>query len=295
MRRRGILAAFGAVLLSPAAMAKAKITLVASFSVLGDMVSRIAGDRAEVVTLVGPNGDAHTYEPSPGDVKELAAARLVFVNGLGLEPWMERLALSAGYTGPLVTASEGVATRTMDEDGATVIDPHAWQDLRNGQIYVRNIVRALSEADAANAEFYRRSGDAYAAEMTLLDREVRQQIATVPSQKRRVITSHDAFGYFGAAYGVEFLAPEGLSTEAEASAGDLARLMDQIRREGIKALFLENISDPRMMEMIASETGTKLGGALYSDALSPPGGQAPHYTDMFRNNVPKLVAAMAEN
>jgi zinc/manganese transport system substrate-binding protein len=292
-----LIALIGLVLLAVATpgMAADKLHLVVSFSVLGDMVGRIAGDHAEITTLVGPDGDAHTFEPSPADAKEVASAKLVFVNGLGLDKWIESLAHSAGYQGPVITASSGIKTRTMIEDNETITDPHAWQDLRNGEIYAANIADALIKADPHNAADYARNRDAYVAELAALDEDVRQQIAAVPAAKRRVITSHDAFGYFGAAYGIEFLAPEGLSTEAEASAGDLKKLMTQIKREGINALFLENITDPRMMTMIAGETGVELGGSLFSDALSPPDGPAPTYVGMFKNNVPKLLAGMAKN
>ena len=292
-----LVALIGLVLLVGATpgMAADKLRLVASFSILGDMVSRIAGDHAEVLTLVGPDGDAHTFEPSPADAKEVSSAKVVFVNGLGLDKWIESLAHSAAYQGPVITVSSGIKTRTMMEDNETITDPHAWQDLRNGEIYAANIAAALIAADPPNAADYGKNRDAYVAELAALDDGVRQQFASVPAAKRRVITSHDAFGYFGAAYGIEFLAPEGLSTEAEASAGDLSKLMNQIKSEGIKALFIENITDPRMMTMIASETGVELGGALFSDALSPPDGPAPTYIAMFKNNVPKLLEGMAKN
>jgi zinc/manganese transport system substrate-binding protein len=293
------IAAFALSVLVASASAAEKPNIVVSFSILGDMVKEIAGDHADVTTLVGPDGDAHTFEPSPADAKKIADADLIFLNGLGLEPWMEPLTKSAEYKGPLVVASSGIEARTMiEEEGGssqTVTDPHAWQDLRNGAIYAANIVAALSQADPSHATDYKSTGDAYIAALQALDGDIRKQITMVPSTKRRVITSHDAFGYFGAAYGVEFLAPEGLSTESEASAGDIAKLVDQIKREGIKALFVENVTDPRMIEMIGKETGVKLGGALYSDALSPPGGPAPNYIAMFKNNVPKLVAAMVDN
>ncbi len=286
--------AIATVLAGPAAAAD-RIKVVASFSILGDMVAAIARDKAEVTTLVGPNSDAHMFEPSPADAKAVNEADLIFVNGLGLDGWMERLAAAAGSHVRIVTATAGIRPRTMEEDGAQTVDPHAWQDLKNGVAYAQTIASALSEADAVNAESYRSAADTYIRELEELDREVRRQIETVPEEKRRVITSHDAFGYFGAAYGVDFLAAEGINTEAETTARNLARLMDQIKDKGIKALFIETIADPRMMEMIATETGAEMGGALYSDALSEPSGPAPHYTDMFRANVPKLVSAMLRN
>src|SRR5262245_33113144 len=281
------------------AHAAEKIQVVASFSILGDMAAEIAGDKADIVVLVGANGDAHTFEPSPADARKLSDSKLVLVNGLGLDGWMERLVAASGYTGPVIVASRGIEPRTMIEEepgsSRTVIDPHAWQDLTNGIVYVANIVDALAKADPANAADYRARGERYVDRLRALDADIRREIAKVPSAKRRVITSHDAFGYFAGAYGVEFLAPEGISTESEPSATDLARLIDQIKREGIRTLFVENITDPRMIKMIADETGAEIGGTLFSDAISPPDGPAPHYVDMVANNVPKLVAAMLKN
>ena len=293
------LAALVALSLVLPVRAAEKIQVVASFSILGDMAAEIAGDKADILVLVGPNGDAHAFEPSPADAKKLSDSKLVLVNGLALDGWMDRLAKASGYTGPVVIASSGIEPRTMigEESGSseTVVDPHAWQDLSNGVVYVSNIVEALAKADPANAADYRARGERYIGRLRALDADIRREIAKVPPARRRVITSHDAFGYFAGAYGVEFLAPEGISTESEPSASDLARLIDQIRREGIKTLFVENITDPRMIRMIAGETGAEIGGTLFSDAISPPDGPAPHYVDMFTNNVPKLVAAMLKN
>ena len=295
MLRRLLFAVAAMMLLAAGAKPAERIRVVASFSILGDMVGEVAGNRAEITTLVGPNGDAHAFEPSPTDAKAVAEADIVFVNGLGLDGWMQRLATAAGAKARIVEASAGVPRRTMNEDGQPTTDAHAWQDLRNGVIYVQNIAAALIAVDATNADHYRTAALAYTKKLEDLDREVRRQIEAVPKEKRKVITSHDAFGYFGTAYGVEFLAPEGINTATEPAARDVARLLDQIKANGIKALFIENIADPRMIEMIGSETGARPGGALYSDALSEPDGPAPHYVDMFRNNVAKLVAGMRRN
>ena len=287
------------LLLVPAAGLAAPIKVVTSFSVLGDIVRRIAGDHADVVTLVGPNGDAHSFDPSPADAAKLADAALVVINGLGLDGWIERLAKSADYKGSIVVASQNIPARRMTEDeGGTkkeVTDPHAWQNLQNGAIYVRNIEAALEKADPANAAAYKQAAETYTSELLALDAEVRRDITAIPKAKRRVITSHDAFGYFGAAYGIEFLAPEGISTETEPSAGDVAKLVDQIRAEHIKALFIENMTDARLVTIIGNETGAVVGGTLYSDALSPPDGPAPTYIAMFKNNVPKLIEGMTRN
>jgi len=271
--------------------ADGKLEVVASFSILGDIVKNVGGERVEVTTLVGPDGDAHVFEPTPADAKAVAGADVVFVNGLGLEGWMERLIQSSDYKGPVVTASEGVKSRTMEEDGATVTDPHAWQDLGNGRIYVANVAAGLAAADPRGAA-YRAAAAAYGAEIAAKDKWVRAQLAAVPAGQRRIITSHDAFGYFGAAYGVSFLAPVGVSTEAEPSAAGMAQLIKQMRSEGIKVVFFENMTSPKLVETLASEAGARVGGTLFSDALSPPGGPADSYLKMFDNNLPQLKAAM---
>ena len=270
----------------------APIKAVASFSILGDIVQRVAGDRIELTTIVGPNADTHVYEPKPSDAAALKSAQLFFINGLGFEGWLNRLVEATRFTGTVVTASEGVKTHQMDEDGETVTDPHAWQSLGNGVLYVENIRAALCVADADGCATYTANAATYTAEIEALDKDVRAQIDAVPAADRKVITSHDAFGYFAEAYGVEFLAPEGISTESEASAADVAKLIQQVRQQGAKALFIENMADPRLIRQIADETGAKLGGALYADALSTPDEGAATYLDMFRHNIALLVPAM---
>jgi zinc/manganese transport system substrate-binding protein len=270
----------------------AEVKAVASFSILGDMVREVGGDRVTVTTIVGPNADTHVYEPKPADAAAVAGADVFFVNGLGFEGWMERFVEATGYAGPVVVASDGVVTHTMDEDGRTVTDPHAWQSLANSALYAQNIAKGLCAADAAGCATYMANAARYQTQIEALDAEVRTQIATVPEGKRKVLTTHDAFGYFGRAYGVTFLAPEGISTDAEPSAMDVAKLILQIRAEGVTALFIENMSDGRLTEQIARETGVQMGGELYADALSDADGPAATYLDMMRHNVGLLVPAM---
>lgn len=301
-----------ALTLGAAPVSAEPLKVVASFSILGDMVERIAGDHVELTVLVGPDGDAHGFEPGPAHAAALADANLLVVNGLGFEPWMVRLAAAARSKATYVVASFGINPRDMekdshahenkpddDKDGYPSVphdfDPHAWQNAENGVVYVRNIANALAKADPENAGAYEANATAYIAELKELDAWMRAEIAKVPTEKRKVITTHDAFGYFGDAYGIEFHAPLGFAGGAQPSAQALARLIDQIRTERIKALFIETMSDPRMMETISRETGAEMGGALYSDALSPTGGEAPSYVAMFRHNVPLLVAAMLKN
>jgi zinc/manganese transport system substrate-binding protein len=269
-----------------------KLKVVATITILGDMVEQLAEGHVALTTLVGPNGDAHVFEPTPADAKALSEADLVVVNGLGLEGWMDRLINASGYRGPIVVASSGVKPREMDEQGKTVPDPHAWQDLANGHLYVSNIEAALAEADPANAAAYGEAAKRYLSQIDAMDAKVRKQVAEIPPEQRKVITSHDAFGYFGAAYGVQFVAPEGISEDAEPSAADMKRLIDQIRREHIKVLFFENALSPRLVQQIGNETGATVGGTLYADALSEPGGPADTYLKMFEHNVPLLRSAM---
>jgi zinc/manganese transport system substrate-binding protein len=257
------------------------------------MVKQVGGDRVDVVTFVGPNGDAHVYEPTPGDIKELAASKLLFINGLGLEGWMERLEKSSGFKGTLVVATKGIKPRQMVEDEKKITDPHAWQSLANGKIYAANIRDALIAADPAGKAIYEENAKKFIDGMTAMEANVKAAVDKMPPERRKIITTHDAFGYFGEAYGMELIAPEGVSTESEASAQDVAKIITQIKKEHIPAVFLENVTDSRLLDEIASETGAKIGGTLYSDALSPPDGPAATYLDMFRNNIDTLTAALS--
>jgi len=279
---------------SGTAMAK-DLTVVASFTVLGDMVKQIGGNHVQLRSLVGPNGDPHVYEPTPQDGEALSKADLVFVSGLGLEGWMNRLITASGYKGQIVISSVGIKTRKMVDDGQEITDPHAWNSAANGVIYAQNITKALIAADPADAADFKTSDEAYEKKLWQLDAWARREVQTIPQEKRKIITSHDAFSYMGAAYGIEFKAPLGFSTESEASATDVAALIDQIKKERIKAVFLENSNDPRLVEQIASATGAKLGGTLYAEALSEANGPAPTYTDMFHYNIETLVKGMTTN
>jgi len=266
---------------------------VATFSILGDFVRNVGGEHLELATLVGPNGDVHVYAPTAGDAKTIAAANIVFVNGLGLEGWIDRLIAASATRAPAVVASRGIGPRgtTRAQDHA-VSDPHAWQSVANAKLYVGNIRDGLIAVDAAEKKVFEANATTYLAKLDALDSEIKAAIEGIPPARRKVITAHSAFGYFGDAYGIEFIAPEGLSTEAEPSARDIAKLIQQIRRENIPALFLENVADPRLLQRIAAETGVKIGGKLYSDALSPPDGPAATYIEMMRSNVHELARAL---
>jgi zinc/manganese transport system substrate-binding protein len=295
-RLLALIAMAGWVAPPPARAAGSKpIEVVASFTVLADMVHQVGGDLVHVSSLVGPNGDPHAFEPSPDDARRLKAANLVIVSGLGLEGWMERLITASGYQGKIVVASEGVRTLHMEEGGKEITDPHAWNSAANGSIYVSNIVKALIAADPDRASAYQTNGDRYSEQLKDLDRYAREQIGSVMPSRRKVLTTHDAFGYFAAAYGVTFLSPLGFSTESEASAKDVAKLIRQIKAEHVRAYFFENSNDPRLVKQIANATGAQPGGVLYVEALSLPDGPAPTYTSMFRRNVDEVVSAMKKN
>jgi zinc/manganese transport system substrate-binding protein len=294
-RRSMLPAAAGLALLVTAgpALAQDKLKVLATFSILGDFVKNVGGDRVEVATLVGPNSDAHVYAPAPADAKKVADAKVVIVNGLGYEGWMSRLAKASGSKAPVVVASKGVKERKAPGGhGHGGADPHAWQSVANAKIYVANIRDALIEADPAGKAAYEANAAAYLGKLDALDQDVKATVAAIPADRRKIISTHDAFGYFQQAYGVEFIAPQGVSTEAEPSARDVARIITQVKKQKIPAVFLENIADPRLMERIAQESGARVGGKLYSDALTDAKGDAPTYLDMMRHNIKQISTAL---
>jgi zinc/manganese transport system substrate-binding protein len=295
----GLFAALLLAALPSTAKARDKLPVVATFSILGDLVSNVGGDRVAVKSLVGPNGDAHVYSPSPADARTLSDAKLIVTNGLGFEGWLTRLVKSSNSKARNVVASKGVKPRKLagkhahdHGHGPSDGDPHAWQSVANAKTYVANIRDGLIAADPAGKAVYEANAAAYLDKLEALDREIRETIAKIPPERRRIITTHDAFGYFSDAYGVEFVAPQGVSTESEASARDVARIITQIKKQKIPAVFLENISNPRLLKQIADETGAKVGGTLYSDALTDEKGPAPTYIDLIRHNIRTLSAAL---
>jgi len=289
MKRRWLWLCLALIMTASPASAADRLNVVASFSILGDFIRNVGGERVSVTTLVGPDSDAHVYSPTPADAKRIADAKLVFVNGLGFEGWLPRLVKSAGGKAAIVTATSGIAPLKLGSDA----DPHAWQSVANAKVYVANIRDALAAADPANAEAFKSNASAYLADLDALDREVRAAVAQIPEGRRKVISTHGAFGYFAAAYGVEFIAPVGVSTESEASARDVAAIITQIRTAKIPAVFMENISDPRLIRRIAAETGARVGGTLYSDSLTAEKGDSPTYIAMVRHNIKALTSALS--
>ena len=322
-----------AMMLGPV-RAESRLDVVATFSILGDMVQQVGGDRVKVTSLVGPDGDTHVYRPTPKAAKAIAQTKVLFINGLEFEGWIERLFESSGFKGRMVTATVGIEALKMEEEGHHddhdkhgkkdhhddhdkhgkkddhddhdkhgkkdghehhhhgEYDPHAWHSLANARIYVRNIVDGLAAADPQGAKAYRANAECYIKEITSLESEMEKAMKSVSADGRKVVTPHDAFGYLGSTYGIKFLAPVGISTEAEASAGDVAKLIRQIKKEKISAIFVENITDRRLLDQIVRETGARIGGTLYSDALSKANGPAGTYLDLMRHNIRTLVKAL---
>lgn len=291
-----------------AALAQEKLPVVASFSILGDFVTQVGGERVAVTTLVGPDGDAHVYSTSPADAKTVAAAKLIVVNGLKFEGWLPRLIKSSGARAAIATATNGIKPIEAEEEddhghgkkGAHAhghdhgaADPHAWQSVANARLYVANIRDALSAADPAGKVVYEANATAYLAKLDALEAEIRAAVARIPAERRKAITSHDAFGYFEKAYGIDFIAPQGVSTEAEASARDVGRIIRQVKAQKIPAVFLENVTNPRLIEQIARESGARIGGRLFSDALSGTGGPAGTYIEMMKHNISEIEKALA--
>ncbi|MEN3032799.1 metal ABC transporter substrate-binding protein [Chromobacterium amazonense] len=286
------------LLLGMPALALAKLPVVASFSIIADMTREIGGDRVEVVSLVGPDQDAHVFQPSPADIKKVSAAKVLVVNGLGLEGWMTRLDKAANFRGVTVVASKGIKTRQAPEEEHAEsdhdhdhgdVDPHAWHDPARVQTYIRNISAGLIQADPAGKAEYQRRASEYAAKVQALDAWAKQQFASVPAAKRKMLTSHDAFGYLGEHYQLQVLAIQGVSTEAEASAKGVAQLTRQVRNERVKAVFMENMTDARLLKQLYTEAKVQIGGKLYADALSGPKGPAASYLQLMRYNVETIM------
>lgn len=302
--RRHVLACAAAIALvavSPAApqAQEAKLPVVASFSILGDMVQTIGGDRISLTTLVKPGMDAHVYAPTPADAKAVGEARLVVTNGLGFEPWMRRLMQASASKAQVAEAARSV--KALKEKGGhghshghahAGTDPHAWQSVANAKLYAAGIRDALAAADPSGKDTYEANARRYVGELDGLEAEIVAAIARIPAERRKIITSHDAFAYFEHAYGLRFVAPRGASTAAEPSAQDVARIIRQIRQETIPTVFMENISDPRLIRQIAAESDAKMGGALFSDALSASDGPAPTYIRMMRHNIRVISEAL---
>ncbi|WJH41695.1 zinc ABC transporter substrate-binding protein AztC [Aliirhizobium terrae] len=303
----GLIAASLGALGTPAFAQDKKLSVVASFSIIGDLAKQVGGDHIELRTLVGPDGDAHVYEPRPADAMALARADVILVNGLLLEGFMERLIEASQAEAPVTTVTDGANILNDPKgghyhfvDGKAIFhampnDPHAWQSVANAKTYVQNIEKAFCAADADDCATYKTNAAAYIEKLTALDADIKAEVGAIPQDHRVAVVAHNAFRYFERDYGISFLSPQGVSTESEASAADVASLIREIREKRAAAVFAENIADSRLVEQIASEAGLALGGTLYSDALSPADGPAPTYIDMMRYNVKTLVSAITKS
>lgn len=284
--RRLFTAGLASLLALPASAQSAKVEVVASFSILADLIRQVGGERVNVRSTVPMGGDAHVYEPKPSDAAALTRAQLVVINGLGFEGWADRMVRASGFAGEKLVASRGV--RALSVKGQT--DPHAWQDVANVKTYIENIREALSKVDPAGAGTYASRAASYQAQLDRLDAEIRSSLGRIPAASRKVVTSHDAFHYFGDAYDLVFIAPQGVSTDAAPTAQGVATIIRQIKEEGIRAMFIENMTSGRVVQQISRETGVKVGGTLYADAL---GSGATSYLAMMRHNARAIAAALA--
>lgn len=279
------------------------LKVVATFSILGDMVKEIGGEHVSVVTIVGPNADAHTFEPTPADIKALAVAEVLVLNGLDFEGWLPRLMEAAGFKGARVLASDGVAVRHLRAGEAQQnhghregdVDPHAWQSLENGMVYALNIAEGLSKAAPMHRAYYKNRTKLYIEQMKKLDTEIKLALADIPDDKRKVISSHDAFGYFAQAYNIQFFSVAGLSNQAEPSAKEMAALIDTVKKMGVAGVFIEHSASPKLVGQIARETGARVGGTLYSDALAPSDQPASTYLGMFTWNAGQLIYVLKDS
>lgn len=287
------LAGFG-ISNSVSASQEQPINVVTSFSVLADVVKNVGGDYIKVSSLVPTEGDPHEYEPTPKDAKSLKSADVTFVSGEGFETWFDRLVKASGTSKPAVVVSEGIKTHTFEDEGEIITDPHVWNSIPNVIIWVGNIEKALEKADPADAAAYQANAKKYISKLNALNASIHKQIDAVPENKRQVLTSHDAFGYYGEEYGVRFLSPLGVSTETEATAADIADLIDQIKKEHIRVYFFENSNDTRLVKQVAAATGAKLGGELYPESLSDASGPVPTYYDMMEYNTKLIVEAISQ-
>jgi len=291
MKRTGLFIALSLGMMAQTVSAKT-LNVITSFSILGDITQQVGGKHVNVTSLVGPDGDPHTFEPTPQDSAALSKADVVVVNGLGLEGWLDRMVKASGFHGKLIVASQGVKSHTMDEEGKQVVDPHAWNSAANGALYAKNIMDGLISADPEDKAALSESGEHYIQQLNKLDGWAKKRFSEIPEAKRIVLSSHDAFGYFSNAYKVRFLAPQGLSSESEASAADVAALIKQIKAEHVHSWFTENQLDPRLVQQIASATGAQAGGELYPEALSAKTGPAATYTQAFQHNVNVIADSM---
>lgn len=295
MRFLTLMTALIVALLAPLTAQAEPLKVVATISILADLTRQVGGDLVQVTSIVGPDGDAHTYKPTPQDAKALAEANLIITNGLGLEGWMGRLIKASGSKATVIVATKGITPRQMVDDGRKITDPHSWQSVANARIYVKNISAALSQALPDQAAALQQQTQTYDAQLAELDNWVKSQLADIPTSQRKIITSHDAFGYYSGEYDITLLAPQGISTESEPTAGQVAKLINQMKAQKIRRVFFENMASPKVVQRLADEAQAQVGEPVFSDALSPADGPAATYIAMIRHNTTLFREAMLLN
>jgi zinc/manganese transport system substrate-binding protein len=303
------------------ASGKQPVKVTATTSIIADLVQNVGGDHVDVYTILAPGTDAHTYSPKPSDVQAVAESQILFRNGLGLETWLDPMIQNAGGSRPIVVVSDGLTPLTdfkaehddeehIDEAGSapdtvkdgeeneerpgTEPDPHMWFDVQRTIGYVENIRDRLKQLDPANAPAYEANADTYIDQLEQLDTEILQWVGTVPPERRKLVTSHDNFGYFAHRYGFEIVGSvlQSFSTEEQPSAQQIVELVEQIKEQQVPAIFTENVSDPRLAEQVADEAGIDVVTNLYTDALGEPGSAGDTYIKMMRFNVQQIVEAL---
>lgn len=278
------------------------LEVVATYSILGDFVDAVGGELIDLHVLIGPDGDSHEYEPVPGDGVALAEAAVVFENGLEFEPWLDSLFEASGSRAVRVVvtdSTEPLPAREHEEEGDEEhgeFDPHVWHSVPNAVVMVENVRAGLVAADPANADVYTANAAAYTSELQALDAYIRERVATLPEARRKLVTSHDTFGYFAQAYGFEIVgAVLPVSTEnADPGAGEIAALIEQVRTSGVPAIFAENVTNPGLLEQVAESAGVSVAPPLYTDALGAVGTSGETYLSLERYNVDTIVAALGE-
>lgn len=268
-----------------------KIKTVSTISIINDMVKNIGGDKVETHLICAIGTDPHSYIPKPSDPREISKSDIVFNNGIGLEHWIEQMIRNAGGDRPVIIVSEGI-TPIRDEAGFEDPDPHAWFDLENAQVYAKNIASGLIAIDPENESYYQANLERYLSELDEAHNWAKQQISEIPQVARVLITSHDAFRYFGKTYGLEVHGLQGISTESKPRTEDVKNIIDLIKEKNLKAVFIETTVNPALLQQITNETGAVIGGTLYSDSIGEPGSDGETFINAFKSNVSKIKNAL---
>ncbi len=279
------------LVLSNTSTAQKKV-VISSASMIWDMVDNIAGDKIENRLIVPIGGDPHTYSPTPRDAQKVASSDLIFINGLTFEGWITELIENSGTKGKTITVTEGL-TPIASSQYKNAYDPHAWMDLAKAQTYITNILQGLIEIDPVNKGYYEENYRNYSQELKDLDAYISKRILEIPEEKRLIVTSHDAFSYYGKRYGLDVQGIIGISTESEAQTSDIVRISNSIKSSGVPAIFVESTINPKLIKQIATDNGVAIGGSLYADSIGEKGSNGSTYLKMMKSNTDVIVDALS--